>query len=695
MSSPARRSARSCLEPAGDRAHIRRGRRARRGGARAGGHPDRRDHHELDKNARRRRSRSPPASRSSSPACVALHRRPENRTGLYLAGGRVPLVLRGAPGCQRLDPLHDRGARRKLRVRPVCGARPLVSLGPARSGRAGDRLDSRSGSFVLWPLGAAVREDPAGLHRRLPRQRDLRHTRCRRSRTSSTCLDALVPVGLCAAARRHPRFASGGRRRRPPGRFSCPSTRAAAQRCCCSCSRTSSPGSPQRPIAVFSFLFVLFFAAVPFAFLFGILQSRLARGSVAGLMVSLEHGRPFRDAIADALGDPSLGVAFWVEDGGRWVDRDGRPLNLSLVPDQAITVVERDGRRIAALLHDESLSGEPELVESVSRGSGIRPRQRAAPDRAANAKRAVAHRDARRSEPAHHGRHRRPDPPPQSGHRRGERVHQRRGGRRTLLLGCLHRSRRAQGDDRALSCRRARAWPGRVREHLHERPWRDPLDHLARRPDPRRDRGGREHRRRRPRRDRAPPPGGGDPSVARPDRGGRRPGAPPSRAEPARRGPAAPRVALARPAARPGRSSTPIRQPCPRSSRAQATSSRWRSRSCASSPAASIRPCSPTAGSTRRSRGWPPAHRSRSSSSRVGRRLPEPIEAAAYYVVSEAVTNVVKHAGATCVQVVVRGGERPRRDRGRRRRGRRRRHGVRIGPARPRRPARRARRTAH
>jgi signal transduction histidine kinase len=36
---------------------------------------------------------------------------------------------------------------------------------------------------------------------------------------------------------------------------------------------------------------------------------------------------------------------------------------------------------------------------------------------------------------------------------------------------------------------------------------------------------------------------------------------------------------------------------------------------------------------------------------RVGRRLPDPIEAAAYYVVSEAVANVVKHASATSVKV--------------------------------------------
>jgi PAS domain S-box-containing protein len=119
-------------------------------------------------------------------------------------------------------------------------------------------------------------------------------------------------------------------------------------------------------VAVVGPIFLVFLASVPFAFLFGILRSRLARGSVGGLMVSLEHGEPLRAAIADALGDPSLGIAFWLEDANRWVDRDGRLLNLSLVPDQAITVVERDGRRIAALLHDESLSGEHELVESVS-----------------------------------------------------------------------------------------------------------------------------------------------------------------------------------------------------------------------------------------------------------------------------------------------------------------------------------------
>ena len=52
-------------------------------------------------------------------------------------------------------------------------------------------------------------------------------------------------------------------------------------------------------------LFLALFAMVPLAFLYGLLRSRLARGSVAGLMVALGHGAPLRSALADALGDPA------------------------------------------------------------------------------------------------------------------------------------------------------------------------------------------------------------------------------------------------------------------------------------------------------------------------------------------------------------------------------------------------------
>ncbi len=70
-------------------------------------------------------------------------------------------------------------------------------------------------------------------------------------------------------------------------------------------------------------VFLVLFAAVPFAFLFGILRSHLARGSVARLVVAIGEGTPLRDAIAEALGDPSVELAYAVERGT--VRRPRRP----------------------------------------------------------------------------------------------------------------------------------------------------------------------------------------------------------------------------------------------------------------------------------------------------------------------------------------------------------------------------------
>ena len=113
--------------------------------------------------------------------------------------------------------------------------------------------------------------------------------------------------------------------------------------------------------------FLVFFAAVPMAFLLGILRSRLARGSAADLVVAIGHGTPMRDAIAEALGDPSLEVGYCVDDGRRLVDRDGRRFDLPAEGSgRAVTTVEHDGRRVGALVHDASLSEERELVESVA-----------------------------------------------------------------------------------------------------------------------------------------------------------------------------------------------------------------------------------------------------------------------------------------------------------------------------------------
>ena len=118
----------------------------------------------------------------------------------------------------------------------------------------------------------------------------------------------------------------------------------------------------------------LAFAAVPAAFLFGLLRTRLQRAGVAGLVVELGAvSRPdeVRDAISRALGDPSLELGFWLPADERYVDPRGSTLDVTTLDGRAVTVLEHDGRRIAALVHDPSLSDEPELLEAVGAAASL------------------------------------------------------------------------------------------------------------------------------------------------------------------------------------------------------------------------------------------------------------------------------------------------------------------------------------
>jgi signal transduction histidine kinase len=116
-------------------------------------------------------------------------------------------------------------------------------------------------------------------------------------------------------------------------------------------------------------------ATVPVAVLFVFLQRRLARGMVAGLVVEL--GGPaasvdLRQALARALGDPSLQLAFWFPPEQHYVDGDGKPVKL---PDEdsgrSSTFVARDGQPIAVLLHDPVLEHNAELVASVCAAASL------------------------------------------------------------------------------------------------------------------------------------------------------------------------------------------------------------------------------------------------------------------------------------------------------------------------------------
>ncbi len=121
--------------------------------------------------------------------------------------------------------------------------------------------------------------------------------------------------------------------------------------------------------------FFYMFAAVPVAVLIVFLQRQLARGMVAGLVVEL--GEPsaaagLREALARALGDPSLELAYWFAAEARYVGRDGRTVELPEAGSGRLsTFVERNGQPIAVLLHDPVLEDNAQLVRSVCAAAGL------------------------------------------------------------------------------------------------------------------------------------------------------------------------------------------------------------------------------------------------------------------------------------------------------------------------------------
>jgi signal transduction histidine kinase len=112
----------------------------------------------------------------------------------------------------------------------------------------------------------------------------------------------------------------------------------------------------------------------PVVFLAALLNARLARSAVGDLILELRAEpapRDLRDALARALGDPSLELVYWLPDFGVYVDLGGRPVELPDLEGAATTLIDRDGAHVAALIHDPALLDEPELLERVEAAAGI------------------------------------------------------------------------------------------------------------------------------------------------------------------------------------------------------------------------------------------------------------------------------------------------------------------------------------
>ena len=106
----------------------------------------------------------------------------------------------------------------------------------------------------------------------------------------------------------------------------------------------------------------------PIAFLFALLDLRLARGDVAGLLVELQS-EPTTDLqapLARALRDPTLRLSYWLPEFGTWADQDGAPTSTPTASaDRGVRVLSREGEPMAALTFDPALDEEHELLDAV------------------------------------------------------------------------------------------------------------------------------------------------------------------------------------------------------------------------------------------------------------------------------------------------------------------------------------------
>jgi signal transduction histidine kinase len=109
--------------------------------------------------------------------------------------------------------------------------------------------------------------------------------------------------------------------------------------------------------------------AVALTSFLGLAATRRARGVVGDLVVELDHAGPggAREALARAIGDPTLELALWLPEHGVWADEHGREVELPRARDRAVTYV---GDRLAAIVHDPIFLDQPAMLEAA--GSAAR-----------------------------------------------------------------------------------------------------------------------------------------------------------------------------------------------------------------------------------------------------------------------------------------------------------------------------------
>jgi PAS domain S-box-containing protein len=118
------------------------------------------------------------------------------------------------------------------------------------------------------------------------------------------------------------------------------------------------------------------FTAVPFLFLAGLLGTTLARGTGVGAIFREipERATPgeVQEGLRLALRDQTAEVAYWYEEGGHYVDIEGNRFDLPPdTPRRVVTRLEYADTPVAAIVHDAALLTEPELLQTITNAARV------------------------------------------------------------------------------------------------------------------------------------------------------------------------------------------------------------------------------------------------------------------------------------------------------------------------------------
>lgn len=112
----------------------------------------------------------------------------------------------------------------------------------------------------------------------------------------------------------------------------------------------------------------------PVVFLAGLLRQRLDRAGIATFVEELANGitvGSLRDAFARLVGDPTLVLAFRMDDGG-YADAQGTLVDPSAEGEgRMVTSIERGGREIAVAITDPALQTDPAMLRAAAAAAGL------------------------------------------------------------------------------------------------------------------------------------------------------------------------------------------------------------------------------------------------------------------------------------------------------------------------------------